>query len=136
MKGPNSLSDLYGIQLKFRTHTYALVCDIKKMYHSIFTTELEKNIRKILWRDMDSSKKPEVYGFERLTFGDKPAGCIAAVAVKETAKIFKHVDPIAAQKIEDDIYVDDMATGAETKGEIESLKTSVKKIFSNVGMDI
>ena len=136
MKGPNSLSDLFGIQLKFRTHTIALVCDIKKMYHSIFTTELEKSIRRILWRDLDTTKKPKVYGFKRVTFGDKPAACIAAVAIKETAKIYSHIDPVAAQKIEEDIYVDDMATGAETRQEIEKLKKSISEIFKRGGFTI
>ena len=49
---------------------------------------------------MNLSKKPEIYRFERVTFGDKPAACIAAVAIKQTAETFRHIDPVAAQKIE------------------------------------
>lgn len=43
MKGLNSLQELYGVQLKFREHRIALVCDISKMYHSIYTTDSEYN---------------------------------------------------------------------------------------------
>ena len=52
MKGPNALNDLFGIQLRFRIHRYALVGDIQKMYHSIFTTEVEKHVRRMFWRNM------------------------------------------------------------------------------------
>ena len=37
MKGPNSLNNIFGIQLRFRTFPCALVGDISKMYNSIGT---------------------------------------------------------------------------------------------------
>jgi hypothetical protein len=91
MKGPSGLRDLYGIQLKFRKHIYALMCDIKKMYHSIYTTETEMHIRRILWRHCDKSKPPKTYGTLRVTFGDKSAGSIATTAVRETARIYSYI---------------------------------------------
>ena len=45
MKGPNTLRDMYGILLRFRTHRYALIGDIKKMYTLICTTQKEKHMR-------------------------------------------------------------------------------------------
>ena len=51
-KGPNALKDIYGIQLRFRTHPYALVCDIQKMYQSVRTTKTEKFLRLVVWRDI------------------------------------------------------------------------------------
>ena len=53
MKGPNSLQNLFGIQLRFRTHLYALCCDLSKMYHTVHTTELEKHLRRIIHNKQD-----------------------------------------------------------------------------------
>ena len=33
MKGPNALQNLFGVQIRFRTHLYGLCCDLSKMYH-------------------------------------------------------------------------------------------------------
>ena len=135
-KGPSCLRDLFGIQLRFRKHKIALVCDLKKMYHSIHTTNVEKHVRRILWRDMNKKVPPKIYGFERVTFGDRPAAAIAAIAISETAKLYSHIDPVAAKKIEEDIYVDDLATGAETKAEIEALKKSIITILGKANFKV
>ena len=52
MKGQNSLNNLFAVQLNFRVHLVALVGDIRKMYQSIKTTEKERFLRLLLWRDM------------------------------------------------------------------------------------
>ena len=92
--------------------------------------------RRILWRNGDTNKPPKTYGFLRVTFGDKSAGAIATTAVRETARIYNHLDPVAATKIEDDTYMDDLSTGADTKEEIAFLKSSIKNIFSKGNFDV
>ena len=54
MKGPNTLNECYGVQLRFRCYPVGVVCDISKMYHRIKTRELERNIRRVVWRNLDS----------------------------------------------------------------------------------
>ena len=136
LKGPNALRDLYGIQLNFRTHLHALVCDIRKMYHSVLTTKTEKFLRLMVWRDMQLDQPPKTYGFETVTFGDKPAAIITACAIQETAKTYTHIDPEAARIIEEDLYADDIVTGAETTEEINKLKKSIPEILSKGGFHI
>ena len=91
MKGPNSLNDLFGIQLRFRIHEVALVGDIQKIYHTIHTTELERHLRRVLWRNMRTEEEFKTYGIERVTFGDKPAAAISTVAIQETADIYINI---------------------------------------------
>ena len=122
MKGPNALQNLFGIQLKFRTHLYGLCCDLSKMYHSVHTTEVEKHLRRIIHNG-------KTYGFTRAMFGDKCAAAIASEAVRETAKIYRHIDNDAADKIIEDTYVDDTATGADTPEDITRLKENIPKIM-------
>ena len=133
MKGPNFLQNLYGIQLRLREHKYVLVCDMSKMYHSVHTTIIEKHIRRILWRDMQVDKPPKTYGFETVTFGDKPAGAICSAAIQVTAETYSDIDEDAAMKIKRDAYVDDIATGAETTDRIEEMKTGISTILGKGG---
>ena len=96
MKGPNSLSNLFAIQLRFRTQPCALVGDIQKMYNSIQTTVKERHLRRLIWRDMKVNEPPKIYGTETVMFGDKPAAAISAVAILQTAEIFSNINEKAA----------------------------------------
>ena len=132
MKGPNALNDLFGIQLRFRTYAYALVGDLQKMYHTIFTTDLEKHLRRFLHRTnaLDDFK---TYGIQRVMFGDKPAAAISSAAIQETADLYKHIDEESAEKIKRDTYVDDITTGADSKEDTAKLKENMTEILSKGG---
>ena len=130
MKGPNTLNDLFGVLLRFRIHPHALVADIKKMYHTIRTTDVEKHVRRVVFRFLDTTQKPKVYGPTRVMFGDRPAAAITSVCIQETAKTYKHIDEKAAEMIIKDMYVDDLASGADTPEDIELRKKGIVEIFS------
>ena len=63
---------------------------------------------------MNEDEEPKIYGTATVTFGDKPAAAIAAVAIRETVELFKHIDETTATRIKEDMYVDDVATGAQS----------------------
>ena len=130
MKGPNTLNDLFTIQLKFRCHIIPMICDIKKMYHTIKTTSQELHLRRIVYRDLDPSKPVQTFGITTCNFGDRSAAAIASVALQKTAKLYEDINEDAAKKIQDDSYVDDIVTGAEDKEGYESLKKNCPEILS------
>ena len=123
MKGPNSLQNFFGIQLRSRTHLYALCCDLSKMYHRVHTTELEKHLLRIIHNG-------KTYGFTKaIMFGDKRASAIASEEVRETVNIYRHIDEDAANKIIGDTCVDDSASGTDLTEDIPSLKTNIPRIM-------
>lgn len=67
----------------------ALIGDIKKMYHTVKTKTLEQHTHRFLWRDMDTRRQPDTYVIQRVSFGDKPSGTIATVALRKTAEMDK-----------------------------------------------
>ena len=136
MKGPNILNDIFGVQLRFCSYIVPLVGDMTKMYHSVLTTELERHLRRVVWRRLDKSENFKTYGTETVMFGDRPAGAIASTAVKKTADIYEHIDPIAAKRIINDSYVDDIATGAETREAANTLKNGIEAILKKGGFKI
>jgi hypothetical protein len=48
--------------------------------------EAAQHARRILWRFGDKSKEPTIFVTTRVNYGDRPAGCIAIAAVRETVK--------------------------------------------------
>ena len=88
-KGPDIMNNMLGILLRFREGTIAFAGDIKKMYHSVHLSEVDQHMHRFLWRNLDINRAMDTYIMTRVSFGDKPAGTIAAVAFQKTAKKYK-----------------------------------------------
>ena len=128
MKGPSMLNDLLDILLRWRLSNVAFAGDISKMYHSVKTGELEGHLRRLLWRDCVIEREPDIYAFQVVTFGDRPAGCIAAAALHETATMFDQMSPEAAQILREDSYMDDVVSGADSLDEANRLVSMIQEI--------
>ena len=111
MKGHDALSDQWDVLTRWRSYQTALCSDVTKAYYSIRTGELEKHIRRICWRYGDTTKKWRIFGFQTLSFGDRPAASFLEIAIRRIAHMNQAIDPLAAVRIRDDRYVDDLATG-------------------------
>jgi hypothetical protein len=86
MKGPSSLVDLFTVTLSIREHKYALTKDLSKFYQKVNADPLAQHLWRVMWRGGDTTKKMKVYVTTTVNFGDKPAGCIAIAAIRETAE--------------------------------------------------
>ena len=90
------------------------------MYHSIkLKPGVDQHTHSFLWRNCETDRKPDVYVLTTVTFGDRPAGSIAATALKKTAELGKEQFPEAATIIDRNIYVDDIADSFKTNDELE-----------------
>ena len=98
------------------------------MYHSIKTTEVERYVRHVLWRDLEQNKPVETYSLETVMFGDRSAVAISTVAVQNTARIYNHINKKAAEKIISNSYVDDVVTGEDDVESMESPKDGIESI--------
>ncbi len=115
MKGPSALSDIFGVTLSFRKHRVGFVKDLSKFYQSVLACERDQHLRRVLWRDGDESRAPSVYVTTTVNFGDKPAGCVAQTAVRETARLYRHIDEEAAELILTSTFCDDTLGGGENQ---------------------
>ncbi len=81
-----------------------------EMYNSIWLEEQEVHVHRFLWRDSPEDEI-EDYAVVRVNMGDKPAGCIAQVAMRETAMLPQFSDMKEERRvIDEDSYVDDLLT--------------------------
>ena len=107
-KGPDMMNNMIGILLRFREETYALVCEISKMYHAIKISDIDQHTHRFLWRFLDISREPDIFVMTSVSFGDRPAGNISITALKNTAEVHLQEFPEAAIMILEDCYVDDV----------------------------
>merc|ERR1711949_37001 len=106
MKGPNVLTSLFEVLMKWGLFPVAFLCDISNMYHNMKTDQMEAHVRRLLWRECDHGRPPDIYCFERVTFGDRPAGCIVVSALRATAEMFSHLSAKASNVLIHDSYMD------------------------------
>ena len=133
MKGPSALNDIFSVLLNFRSYPVAFVKDLSKFYQSVLASERDQHLRRVLWRGGDLSSEPKIYKTVTVNFGDKPAGCVALTAVRETADLYRHIDPDAAEKLKDDSYCDDTASGAGSREQAIITSENMDKIVMQGG---
>ena len=118
--GPKSLNSMFDIMLRFRCHECGLVFDLTKAYNCLKTGPVERHLRRFIWRF--SHDEPWMdFAFDCVAFGDCPAANCLEIGRDMTAEAGRDIDPIAADKIINDSYVEDGVNG-DTKAEVERMK--------------
>jgi hypothetical protein len=133
LKGPPALADLYTVTLGMREHKVAFTKDISKFYQCVEADEAAQHVRRIMWRFGDKSKDPTIFVTTRVNYGDRPAGCIAIAAVRETADRLGAGRETAAWFLKNRTYVDDATGGASSMEEAKKVSQDMEDILENGG---
>ena len=128
--GPNALSSLLEVLVGFRMYEVALVYDMTKAYQSIYTGELEKHVRRILWRWGDTTASWQILAYVVVTFGDQIAGLILELVKKLAAELGLEIDAEACHQIARKTYVDDGAGGG-SRAQVERFRGELVDGFYN-----
>ena len=106
-KGPDAyITNLLKVLIRFRENRVAFAGDIVKMYHTIWLSIVDQHMHRFLWRDVKVDESPRTYAMTAVSFGDRPAGTIAILAIKKIAKMCKKDFPEACGILEENTYVD------------------------------
>lgn len=74
------------------------------------------------------------YAILRVNIGNKPAGCIAQVAMRETANLPKFYHLVEERQVlEQDAYVDDILTSHNSLNRFKQITTNIKTILEAGG---
>lgn len=133
LKGPDVLNPIRAVLLRFRRGVHAALGDIQKMYNSVWLEDLEMHLHRFLWRDSED-REIEEYAITRVNIGDRPAGCIAQLAMRETAKLpmFTHLEE-ERRVLEEDSYVDDILTSHNDLEKLDKTTKTVEEILKAGG---
>ena len=108
--GPNSLNSMFDIMLRFRCYECALVFDLTKAYNALRTGLVERHLRRFIWR-FSPDEPWQDFAFDRVAFGDVPAANLLEISRNLLAENGRDIDPVAANRLINDSYVDDGVTG-------------------------
>lgn len=128
--GPTALNDLHGVAANFRSYRVGFTKDVCKFYQSINASERVQQLRRVVWRWGDETSSVATYVTKTVNFGDRPAGCVSMVAMRETAKLHAGGREKAAEEVIRRSYVDDLASGADTFAEAAGLSDEIDELVA------
>ncbi|XP_037040280.1 uncharacterized protein LOC119077203 [Bradysia coprophila] len=135
LTGPDLLVPLVDILRRFRERLVAVLGDIGEMYHQIQIIEQDQGVQRFLWRNGDSTKKPEVYVMLVSTFGAACAPCTAQFVKNKNANEYQQQFPAAVAVITQNTYVDDLLDCCHSVEDAIKLAKDVKHINLQGGFE-
>ncbi|XP_036329997.1 uncharacterized protein LOC118742143 [Rhagoletis pomonella] len=135
MVGPTIQQDLIITLLSFRLNRFALTGDIAKMYRQFVVSEQDRLFQLILWRSAPTSPI-ETYTLNTVTYGMSAAPFLAIRALHHIADLHQDEFPIGANTLRNDLYVDDLLTGAEQIEELQYKKNELVKLLRKAGLQL
>ena len=98
--------------------------------------ELDQYVHRFLWRDLDVTKTPDVYIMTTVSFGNRPAGNIARVALRKTAESLCKEFPEATDTVLNSSYVDIIIDSVKTTKKAKSITKDVDHILKEGGFTV
>lgn len=136
MKGPDFLTSLVGVLIRFRKRPVALCGDIKEMFHQVLVRKEYQVAQKFLWREGDASREPDVYAVLVMTFGASCSSSLANYIKNRNANRFAEEHSEAVHAILRNTYVDDWLQSVETEDEMIEMATTAKRIHGEGGFEM
>nr|XP_022910072.1 uncharacterized protein LOC111421154 [Onthophagus taurus] len=111
LPGPKLQNDLVDVLMRWRQHPVAFAADIEKMYRQIKVHSDHLPFQQILWRT-NPSDPIKIYQLSTVTYGLTCAPYLAIRCLHQLAEEHSKTLPFASDIILNDIYVDDILSGA------------------------
>ncbi|XP_049300576.1 uncharacterized protein LOC125774390 [Anopheles funestus] len=136
LKGPDQLSSLPSILMKFRQNRIGITGDIREMFHQVRINKEDQHCQRFLWKPDISSGAPTEYVMCVMTFGAACSPSTAQIIKNLNARRFENQYPDATKVILEQHYVDDMLISVESEEEAIKLAKEVKCVHSEGGFEI
>ncbi|XP_055605866.1 uncharacterized protein LOC129754035 [Uranotaenia lowii] len=135
LTGPDLLTSLPDILVRFRQRDIAITGDIKEMFHQIRIRNPDKQYQRFLFRE-NPHQQPQVYVMDVATFGATCSPCIAQFVKNRNAMEYATEFPQAASDIVNEHYMDDYLKSVDTPEEAVKIVNQVKLIHAQGGFEI
>ncbi|XP_067620077.1 uncharacterized protein [Eurosta solidaginis] len=135
MVGPTIQQELILTLLTCRLHRYALTADIVKMYRQFLVEENDRNFQLILWRETASAPL-HLFQLNTVTYGMSSAPFLAIRCLAHLADMYGNRYPVGARVLREDLYVDDLLTGANSVKELLEIQDEITTLLAHAGLQL
>ena len=104
--GPDLLSSLFGVFLRFCEGRIAMAADVKEMYHLLHLPESDKPAMRFLWGE-SPDEEPSMYQFERTVFGKVSALSRVNYTMRRNVDENGEDLPLGVKAVHKHFYIDD-----------------------------
>ena len=129
--GPNLLPNLLEVLLRFRRWKYAVTGDVTKAFLQVSIKESDRNALQFLWIDEGVIK---TMAFNRVPFGTKSSPFLLNATIKHHLENYPQTPTVL--ELKDNMYVDDLLSGADTINDACQLIKESRQIMSKAGMTL
>ena len=136
LPAPALQPNLASVLIRFRTNRIGLLMDIEKMFLQSKLAPEDRDVNRYLWRDLQFNETPKVYRMQRLTFGVNSSPFLAISTVHAHAKKYAELFPNAVQETLQNMYVDDVLTGADTVNSTMKLQQDMSEIMMKAAFNL
>lgn len=133
--GPKLHRDVTDVLNRFRRHQVVFVADIRMMFRQTIIHPDDRQYQLIVWRE-DPRDPMEVFELKTNTYGLKSSPFVAIRSLLELASRERLNYPRASEVLEEDIYVDDICTGASSESEAMVLRDELVRLLQAGGYEL
>ena len=134
--GPNLLSKIFNILLRFRFNFIAILADSK---HALLNVEISKEHKDFLRYEnvnLESDAKLIAHKFLRVVFGVTSSLFLLNGTIRHPLSKYLYCDQKFAERLLEDLCVDDVTSGTKTIKQGKEFYEKVKLILSEAGFDL
>ncbi|XP_050671207.1 uncharacterized protein LOC126969704 [Leptidea sinapis] len=122
--------DIRDLITRWRQHKICLVADIRQMYRRILVNNDDVDYQRIVWRESPTQPIKE-YRLLTVTYGTSCAPFLAIRTLHQLAEDEKNDFPTEAEILKNDVYMDDLMTGASTVGDVVKLQKGLTELMAD-----
>ncbi|XP_045028561.1 uncharacterized protein LOC123471391 [Daphnia magna] len=136
LKGPDLLTNLIGVLIRFRQHPIALSADIVKMFHQVRVRPKDGPALRFFYRDPGIQEPPSVYQMNVQPFGAVCSPTICAHVLRQAAEDGGIDAADVTNQIIDHFYVDNWLTSSPTAKEAVQHAKRVADVLLRGGFEL
>ncbi|XP_039436592.1 uncharacterized protein LOC120418326 [Culex pipiens pallens] len=133
--GPALQRKLYDIVIRFRFPQFVFTADMTQMFRQIRIRSEDRKYQQIFWR-RHPDELVKVYQLATVTYGTACAPFLATRTLAQVCKDEIERFPLAAKAGTDDVYMDDLLSGADTLEEALALQKEFVAMMKSAGFDL
>ena len=128
-QGPCLLPEIPHVLLRFRQRRWAFVLDVTKMFYCIGIPEEDQVFLRIIWRDFDRSRAPDVFQMLCYLFGLKCSPFVAIYCVLKLADYYEEEFSDAVELLRRQLFMDDVDASCDDKAHAKKMVNNLKELL-------